>query len=157
MQTKIKFLYSSSEKKLIINANFSFCQGHFHLINSFHYYIDLIWNLIASDIIITYTLYQFSLYMVQKYCEKFHYCLNWFCHYNYQFQCYIKEDHFCLEKVKGVGLVRASFGLKLQVHLMKDFGNFLNTSVSALVDSISLCERFELIQSIKTLKFKAKY
>lgn len=43
---------------------FSLCQGHFHLINSYHYYIDYIWDLIASDIIVIYTLYQFNLYMV---------------------------------------------------------------------------------------------
>ena len=28
---------------------------------------------------------------------------------------------------KGVGLLRADFGLKFQVHLTKDFRHFLNT------------------------------
>ena len=40
---------------------------------------------------------------------------------------------------------------------MKDYGHFLNTSVSTSVDSISLCKRCELIRSLKSLKFKHEY
>ena len=62
-----------------------------------------------------------------------------------------------MKKLKGVGPVKADFGLKCQVHLTKDFGHFLNTLVSISVDSISLCDRFKLIYSLKTLRFKLKF